>query len=414
MSKDSKDQPIQRVPSRTESPDLSSLQSEIEKVIAQDLKLAKDIEQSKKEHKKIDPEVLIQLSRNLPRLIQKTLQKVEASQVYQTFKLPGSDHVVHDRRPSAAETKPEKKETDKAKMIADEAKMPLESFLAKRGKIVSGKEKDYENFFADPAQKVKLPEQKTAEERLKRLFSRFESALLRRFEWGEQMVRRVREGEASFFKKTADQWRAFFGRFAKRAVKRHVALENVDGWTFRGLVRKDSKATVVSDLALANGQIEKFVRFRLPRTAGLLAERLSVLEPGTRLGGGELKEQGKDLEYLAIKEGSPEASFTTAPTKGKFLGTAQAEEKVAGDLGLQLGAQLKEKTRHLKKLSREKSGGGMGWAGEEEAPPQEENIFVPWWSRPFQKAGGRFRWFVPVTYAVLLALLGLGFWFLVR
>ncbi|MDZ4224795.1 MAG: hypothetical protein U1D33_02695, partial [bacterium] len=60
-------------------------------------------------------------------------------------------------------------------------------------------------------------------------------------------------------------------------------MEMVQEWTFRGLVKKEARATVISDLVLANGQHEKFVRFKLAQNAAALAERLVLLDPGTKL-----------------------------------------------------------------------------------------------------------------------------------
>ena len=328
--------PIQPVGRGDKSVDL---QKELEVLIQKEEVLSK---QAGEEKKTLDAETLLQLSRTLPTLIQHRLQKIDAAQVYQTFKLAGSDYVVHDNREKAKGEKGPAKQ-DPRKTIAEEAKTPLEE-LAARGELVEPQKGKHPNYFADPASKMKAPEQQAAMERLVRLFTRFENALLRRFEGGEPMARPAEEGRFSFLKKTAEAWRDFFAHFAKRTVKRRVPVEQVQEWTFRGLVKKEAKATVISDLVLANGQLEKFVRFKLAQGAAALAERLALLDPGARLSPEELKQQSaKELEYLAIKSAEAEAVFVQAPTKGKFLGTAQMEEKVASDLGLQLGEQLKEK-----------------------------------------------------------------------
>lgn len=384
------------------------LEQEIRQLIRQEEALSKKVEQEK-EKEQADPETLLQLSRNLPRLIQKNLQRLEGSQVYQTFKLAGTEYVVQDRRDLPKEKTKEKPESEQ-KTIAEESKKPLEELVLQKGKMVVSKEKDYANYFADPSGRAKTPEQQAATERLFKLFGRFEKALLKRFEEGEQTARPAEEGRFSFLKKTAQAWHDFFSHFAKRTVKRNVPFETVREFVFRGLVRKDSKATVISDLALATGQFEKFVRFRLNASALALADRLNLLEPGDRLSINELKEgQGEKLEYLAIKPAESEATYAKAATKGKFLGTAQAEEKVASDLGLQLGAQLKEKEKILRNIRSKKKGSGGIFGETDETPFEEEKKFVPWWQPgPLVRAKGPMRWFVAVSYLVLLTFLVIG------
>ena len=399
--------PIQPVGKGSETPDL---EQELLHLIGQEEKLSKEVEQEKKP---VRSEVLQEISRNLPRLIQKTLQKIDANQVYQTFKLPGTDYVVHDRREQKAEesTKEKGKEKeihpDKARAITQESKMSLEELLVQKGK--------YPNYFADPAKKMLLPEQRVAEERLQKLFTRFEKALLQRFEQGAEMGKKLQNGHPSFLKKTTDQWREFFSHFTKRTVKRQVPLEQVQELTFRGLVKKEARATVISDMALTNGQIEKFVRFRLSLAAQNLMERLAVLEPGVKLAPADLVEHlAEELEYLAIKNASPEITWAQAPQQGKFLGRAQTEEKVAQDLGLQMRGQFQEKQKGLNKLKGNKKGFGFGSSGEEEAQPDSNFVFVPWWQRAFVKPTGPVRWFVMMTYIVVLALLFFAVWSIVH
>ena len=56
-----------------------------------------------------------------------------------------------------------------------------------------------------------------------------------------KVAQEAQEGRSSFFKKTADQWRSFFSHFVQRTVKRHVSVEHVDSWVYRGLVQKNAK-----------------------------------------------------------------------------------------------------------------------------------------------------------------------------
>lgn len=403
--------PTQPVSGKVGGP--KELQDELEKLIGQGERFVKE---TSGEKKPVDPQLFQQNFQNLPRLIQKTLQKLEASQVYQTFKLAGSDYVVHDRREARGrEAERQEGKKDAGRSIAEESKMSLEELLLQRGKLTAAKEKGYENYLGDPSKKILIPEQRAAQERLNKLFTHFEKALLRRFEQGEEMAQLAEPGRFSFLKKTADQWRQFFAHFTSRTVKRHVSVNEVQEWIFRGLVQKNAKATVVADLSVSNGQLEKFVRFRLSQAAQSLAERLAQLEPGARLSQSELEKYfSEELEYLAIKNAEPDAAWALGPTKGKFFGTAQAEEKVASDLGLQLSAQLREKQKVLRDLGRHKKGaGGSGWGDEEGASEEVPKVFVPWWSWPFQKRTGPVRWFVAVTYLVIISLLVLGLWSLV-
>lgn len=378
-----------------------SLEQQIQDLVAQEQKLVKETE-TKKEA--ASTETFSQIAKFLPRLIQRTLAKLEASTVYQTFKLPGRDYVVQDRRLSARETPAKEKEAS----IAEESKTSLQELLIQKGKLVKTKEKGYENYLGEAAGRRGIPESKAAQERLMQFLTRFEQALLKRFEQGAKLGQEVPNGQWKFFKKTVQQWHDFFARLVKRTVWRRVAAEQVQEWIFRGLVERQAKATVISDWALANGQLEKFVRYKLSPEAQNFLAMLAQAQPGQKLPKEQLRRfLSGELEYLAIKSGEEEQLFSQAPTKGKFLTTAQAEEKVAGDLGLQLGAQLQEKEKLLK---RGKKGHGSlvpsPWS-EESAEPETQ--FVPWWQfGPFKKLRGPFRWFVAVFYLILISLMVVG------
>lgn len=368
------------------------------------------IKQEGQGEKRADPEMLAKIARELPRVIQRVLQKIEASQVYQTFKLPGSHYVVHDRREKGADARGPERE--KGEKIREESKMSLEALLLRKGKLQGAKEKGYENYLADPASRIKTPPVQTqTESKLAKLLSRFEQILLKRFEEGSKVAKEAQDGRFFFLKKTAEQWRNFFGHFVKRTVKRRVSVDHIEGWVYRGLVRKNARATVISDLAFVNGQIEKFARFRLSPAGQNLANRLQQMEPGVRIAGSELKElTAEEMEYLAIQHAESDAGWIWAPTQGKFLKTAQVEEKVAGDLGLLAEGDKKEKA--LKGLKKRR-GGGLGW---EEGPSEEPGSrFVPWYQTALQKKpGGPVRWFVVVSYCTAVALAVLGLLYLAR
>lgn len=369
---------------------------------------------AQEEKKPLDAETIAQISKHLPRLIQRTLQKIEASAVFRTFKLAGRDVVVVDRREEkiAAKEGPEGKEAkpDEAKKIKEESKKPIEEMILMRGKLSPAREKEYENYLSDPAMRMRMPEQKAAEERLLKLLTKFEKLLLKRFEGGEEVASPKQEGEASFLRKTVEQWRQFFSRFVARTVLRTVSPEQLAEGLFRGLVQKPSRATVISDLALTNGQVEKFARIPLQTPEQALQVFLQKLEPGAKLSKEELKRLAAgDLEYLAIKELETEAAFTRAPQKGKFFETAQIEAILSQELGIQLGDQLREKEKLIREAAARKRGSGKGGSGGgffgeassgEESGPREQ--FVPWWQYGLQKP--TVRW----SLAALLFILFLG------
>lgn len=346
---------------------------------------------AQEEKKPLDAETIAQISRHLPKLIQKTLQKIEASAIFRTFKLAGRDWVVVDRREEkvAAKEGQEGKEAkpDEAKKIKEESKKPIEEMILMRGKLSPAREKEYENYLADPSLRLRMPEQKAAEDRLLKLLTKFEKLLLKRFEGGEEVAAPKREGEASFLKKTVEQWRQFFSRFVNRTVLRTVSAEQLHEGLFRGLVQRQARSTVISDLALVNGQVEKFARIHLQTPEQQIQAFLQKLEPGSKLSKEELKRLAAgDLEYLAIKEMEGEIAWARAPQKGKFFETAQTEALISQDLGIQLGDQLREKEKLIREAAARKRGGGKGGIGGEffgEAAPGEESgpkeQFIPWW-----------------------------------
>lgn len=405
-------EPVSGIRPSQENKEAQALEREVQDLVRQEEALARRVQSG---DKTIDAETLARLSRELPRLIQRTLQKIEASVVYRTFKLAGRDYVVQDRREEKTAEKGGKEKPDEGKRIKEESKKPIEEMILMRGKLSPAREKDYENYLADPTLRGPTVERQAAAERLLKLFSRFEAALLKRFEGGEEIAFRQPEGEKSFLKKTAEQWHNFFSHFMGRTVKRTASLENIREWFFRGFVEKSARATVISDLAMAGGQMEKFARIRLT-SAETLAAFFAKLEPGARISKEELRRfLAGDLEYLAIKQGEgSEAVWARAPLKGKFLESAAAEAMVAGDLGVQLEGQAREKERILREMVGRKKGtgwggGGGGFFGEKEggdAPPQEQ--FIPWWQYGLQKPA--IRWGLTAFLFVILAgiLIGLS------
>ncbi|MBI4125536.1 MAG: hypothetical protein HY466_06390, partial [Deltaproteobacteria bacterium] len=268
----------------------------------------------------------------------------------------------------------------------------------------------YENYLGDVSGKPAAPEQRAARQRVAELFTRFEQALLRRFEQGAPLEQPAQDGQFQFLKKTLQQWQNFFARFARRTVLRRVAADQIQEMIFRGLVQRQARATVISDLSLVNGQLEKYARHHLSAEAQNFLAMLAQLQPGQRLRQDQLRKfLAGELEYLAIRAAEEEAAFAMAPLKGKFLATAQAEAKVAGELGLQLGAQLKEKERLLREEKSPRSRVPGPWSNEAGAEPETQ--FIPWWQYgALKKHRAPLRWFLLACLlaAILLALA--GFW----
>lgn len=377
-----------------------ALDKELQKLIEKEQQFER---RAKEEGQHLDAESLAKFSKHLPRLIQRTLSKIEASRVYQTFKLPGTDYVVHDRRDAKKEGAEQK---DQGEEIAEEAKKPLSEMLVKEGKLFRKGGKGYENYLADPGQKASAPELKAAEQRLQKLLSQFEKLLLKRFEKGEEFFQTVEKGKFTFFQKTAKQWRAFFSRFLQRTVKRRVPMQQLQESVFRGFVQKQAKGTMISDLMLRSGAMEKFARMKVVQENQQLMRFLSQLKPGTRISAEDLKKfLTGDLEYLAIKQGEKESGWAKAPQKGKFFESAQTEARVAGNLGLQLGEQLKEKGKVLRDLQgRRKGVGGFGPGEEGSGGNEPREQFIPWWQYGLQGKSWRFG-FAALLFVILLGIL---------
>ena len=170
----------------------------------------------------LSPKVAQQLL-SLAREAGAAARQIDSAQVYQTFKLPGTQTWVHDRR-GKTEEKPEQ-----GKTLEAESKMSLTELLVRKGRLTPAKEKEYENFLADPSSRMKVPEQKAAEDRLKKMLTRFEELIIKRFEEDAGVAKFAKEGQSSFLKKTYEQWRQFFDHFRHRTVKRQIDAEQLQG-----------------------------------------------------------------------------------------------------------------------------------------------------------------------------------------
>jgi len=337
--------------------------------------------------------------------IHNVVPKLENSQVYQTFRLPGREYLVRDLREGS-----EKKETEETSDKATaEARI-------KDGKLIDKKESPYKNYLSDPLARMQHVEEQAATDRLLQLLTAFEKALVERFEKGTALERALDRQEASFLKKTLKEWQQFFAAFTKRTVKRTADSKELQQVIFRDWVQ-GKKQTLVSDLLFQSGHLEKFARLVLEGNAVALAKWASF-SPGARVDPKSLAEMfgEKEIRYLAIREGEG-VRYTTSsqPTKGMFLESAHAEEKAAVALGLPLSDQLRAKTRVLREGNKKRRGAGAGAdLLEEEVGNETPQVFVPGlFGERAQKAGAK-RWFVPVVVGVLMTVLAIAVWGLFR
>ncbi len=336
------------------------------------------------------------------RHLQQDLRRLDSSQVYRTFRLVGTDYIVRDQRDGRPQT------TDKN---------PAETadWVLQKGKVIEKEAKKYENYLSDPMSRLQTVEQRAAQDRLNRMLGDFEMKLLERFEKGAKFEKGLAQQDSSFLKKTYDQWKSFFDRFMLRTVRRTASWNELQAVVFRDLVR-GKNATLVSDLLFQSGKTDKFARMILPQSAQAFLAKLSGLSAGSLLHIAQLAESvaKAELQYLGIKQADgPDWRHAKAPTKGLFLPTARAEEKAAEALGMPLADQLRAKTRVMREGKR-RSGVPFGGLGGEEGETETKGTFVPWFSSERAKPFGKRKWFVPVTFGVVLVLLVIFFWGIIR
>lgn len=238
------------------------------------------------------------------------------------------------------------------------------------------------------------------EQSAQRMSSQFEEAMVKRFEGGRSLGRALAEGKASFLKKTAQQWMSFFRGFMQRTVKKEVSLRGLqEQHIFRAVLKHsgaDARGTLISDLHLRNGHVEKFARLRVNLTNA--SQNLQQLQPGAELTTqmmGELQDGGDSLQYLAIGPRPPEEkTFEPRATTGIFT-NQRTEDEVARRLGLARKGSRSELSSNLQDRERRER-------------------FVPFglWDR--EERGGAKRWFVPVAMGVVIIALAIGGWLMFR
>lgn len=352
-------------------------------------------------------------SGRLERFIRAIGERIEHGWLYQTFRLPGSSRVIHDRRAVA---------DDEAQRPAD-PNTP-QTMQTREGTLQRVAPRTVPNFLGErPAE---LPRQ-TAESKAagERPLSLFEETLVQRFEGAVEQALSAPDGKPHFLQKTAAQWKAFFQHFLHRTEKKQVPMEVVgDALMFRGLLKKGSdpaKGVVIGDLPLANGVVEKFARFDVQLQAAL--QTMAQLAPGETVPREAVARsvQGEMLEYLAIAPPAADTGIPTATrdTQGVFT-NLKTEAEVSRQLGLR-GAEmgmgpLSDAAGAEGRVTHHRGRGGGGKVFGDPDDPREDvpGQFIPWWRWDREERTGQRRWFTAVTLALIVTLVGLGFWVVLR
>lgn len=320
---------------------------------------------------------------------------IDATRVYQHFRLPGRKRIVHDRRGEAG----------RERHAAEREGRRTESMVMREGRLTHEKAKHYENYLGERMQAARsMGEAAGIKKTMDELLSRFEQMIIKRFEGDQKIVQMAEEGRQTFLKKTAQQWSDFFSRFAGRFLGKRVPVRNIQQFLFRGMVPKGAKGIVISDMTLKSGRVERFIRF------SILAEAMAKLAkamPGQMFGKDVLT--GEELYYLALAAARGREYVTgPKPTEGRFMGGV-AEERASQELGIPLAAHLAKKTKELRAKSR------RGWGVGREREPLEEGVpgqFIPWWHWGNLKPGGPHRsttvaFYIGLGIVIVIGLLAL-------
>lgn len=349
----------------------------------------------------------------LEQFVRAITERIEHGWLYQTFRLPGSSRVVHDRRESGRDAG--EAEGEQAQRAESKG-----GFQLKEGRLQEAPPKSYQNYFAGRDQP--RPSEAGAKSQEERPLSGFENKLVERFEGAKEHAKASPDGKAHFLQKTATQWKEFFLKFLHRSEKKSVPLEVVsDELTFRGLFKKGNdpaKGVVISDFKLADGTHEKFARFDVTLKAALA--EMAQMQPGAALAKQAVAKgvQGEVLEYIAIGAPRGEGDIAAAlrDTQGVFT-NLKTEAEIAKQLGLM--GQGREGVSARSGLQTSRSGGRRAGAGklfgqEEEVLDDQAGRFVPWWRWDREERIGQRRWFTGLTIALTVTILALGFWLLLR
>lgn len=346
---------------------------------------------------------------------QQLVKKLDATQAFQQFRLPGRDRVVVDKRDQHDQGKPAEAAKEAVKDAAKEkatkeakeksVKDAAGELRLHEGRLVRHKEKSYVNYLGERSdgQRHGGLDQEAASDRVERMFSAFERLVVARFEDGKKVAKESPDGKARFLAKTDGQWRDFFKGFLDRTVQKKALLADIRDFLFRGIVSKGTKGVFIGDINFASGRVEKFVRFSV--LAEALA-KLRALSPGDAVGRGMLEGMtGEELMYLALAVSrARDFAASMLPSQGKFMG-GRAEAAAAEALGIPIDQHLRQKAKSMRGRK-----GGL-FAGDllgDDVPEDLPYRFIPWWQWGNLKQQGPRRWVTAVFYGSLLVMAIIG------
>ncbi len=343
----------------------------------------------------------------LAQTIQTVMRHIDGSAM-QSFRIPGTNQVVHDRREQsekgrdakegdksrgAKESEDNRADASRARGAADGARKEAE---IKDGAMREARAKEYENYLGDRVQKLMQALAKQIPEKAKeeRPLSEFEKLVMERFEQAKQLESELAQGKkASFLTKTVEQWKEFFGKFTGRTAKKSLELSEIQEFLFRGLVKKDAaKAVLISDIIQNGGKTEKFARFSILYQK--INDFLSKLSPGDVISKQSLADglTAERLLYLALLPASFEQELLTGkqPTQGLFASEA-VEARVAEELGIVQERGGPSHAHGASAKGKKKRGGIKGFfgGGDDEVIP-DSGQFIPWWQWGTLKRPGGF------------------------
>ena len=337
-------------------------------------------------------------------------QLVDARGAFQHLKL--KDRVIPDNR-DKPKAKPEHDKPEKGR-----SRHETKDFEVVKGRLVAAKDKkESEGYYANrmnSGQHVQAdPRNAATRSVIERILNTFERLLIERFENGRPIVQEHPDGQPLLSEKSLAEWQQFFTSFGDRSVGRKLNLADVRDFLFRGLVQKGDKAIVVADVNLANGKVEKFIRFQVLDD---LLQKLKTMQPGQSFSKDALQKlSGEELYVLALAVAQGGGfEFSPQAAKGKFL-LGSTEEYTKRELGL----SPPENPQHRAQKSARKGRGGLFSGSWKEREVWEEDLpqFVPWWSwgkiqRREKTESVRSIFYMALIIVSILAVLALTFKFL--
>ena len=342
-------------------------------------------------------------------LIKQQQSGVDARQAFQQFRLQDGRNVMDRRdqfmgRPAeAAEQAGKELSKEAAKEAAKDAAKEAAKGAEKEAPAKEAKGGEKAGISAALKMSDSL-DQRAASKRLDEMLSKFEKLVLERFEGGKEIAKESADGKPHYAPKTEAEWKQFFKSFLDRTVVKKTLLDDIKQFFMRGVLQKGGKGIFIGDMHLANGRIEKFVRFSI--IAEALA-RLRAMMPGSQITKEMLgKMTSEDLLYLALAATrGREYAYSQEAAKGRF-GPAGAEAKAAEALGISLDQQLAKKAREL----RERKGGrgGMAWYEKDGEPEELPYQFVPWWQWGNLNNPGPTKWITRAMYGALFIVSLIG------